>query len=43
MVTFSRSLGALGATYQSVMITPPNGSALASGMKDRVSSEACQR
>src|ERR1700691_1669898 len=43
MVTFSRSSGALGATYQSVITTPPKGSALASGMKARVSRVACQR
>src|SRR5277367_6009404 len=38
-----RSLGSSGAEYQSVMITPPNGSADCSGRNDRVSSVACQR
>ncbi len=34
-MTFIRSLGVSGAEYQLVMMTPPNGSALASGMKDK--------
>src|ERR1051325_4047916 len=43
MVTRIRSLGVAGAEYQSVMITPPNGSADCSGMKDSVSRVACHR
>src|SRR5262249_4976118 len=38
--TLSRSSDASGGVYQSVMMTPPNGSAEASGMKEIVSSEA---
>jgi hypothetical protein len=38
-----RSLGVAGAEYQSVMMTPPNGSAEAKGMKAIVSSEARHR
>src|ERR1700679_716481 len=38
-----RSLGSSGAEYQSVMITPPNGSADCSGRNDKVSRVACQR
>ena len=41
--TFMRSLGASAGVYQSVMITPPNGSAETSGMKLMVSSEARHR
>ncbi len=42
-MTLKRSSGDSGGEYQSVMMTPPNGSAEASGMKARVSSEARQR
>src|SRR5579863_1639654 len=38
-----RSLGVSAGLYQSVMMTPPNGSADASGMNDTVSSVARQR
>ena len=38
-----RSFWSSGAEYQSVMMTPPKGSAEASGMNASVSSEACQR
>src|SRR5476651_1202089 len=41
--TFNRSLGDSDGVYQSVMITPPNGSAEMSGMKLMVSSEARHR
>jgi len=41
--TLKRSLGVVGGLYQSVMMTPPKGSAEASGMKLTVSSEARQR
>src|SRR3546814_20242934 len=42
-VILNRSPRDCGGTYQSVMITPPKGSAEDSGMKDRVSSEARHR
>ena len=38
-----RSLGVSAGVYQSVMMTPPNGSAETSGMKLMVSSEARHR
>ena len=41
--TFMRSLGVSAGVYQSVMMTPPNGSAETSGMKLMVSSEARHR
>ncbi len=41
--TFMRSLGCSAGVYQSVMMTPPNGSAETSGMKLMVSSEARHR
>src|SRR5215813_6582623 len=43
MLTLKRSLGDCGGEYQSVMMTPPNGSAETSGMNDTVSSEARHR
>ena len=43
MLTLKRSFGWSGGLYQSVMMTPPKGSAEASGMNDTVSSVACQR
>src|SRR5215469_14841458 len=42
MLTLKRSLGVEAGEYQSVMITPPKGSAESSGMKETVSSEARQ-
>ena len=42
-LTLKRSSGLSGGEYQSVMITPPKGSAEDKGMKDTVSSEARQR
>lgn len=41
--SLNRSEVVSSGTYQSVMITPPNGSADASGIKEEVSSEARQR
>ena len=41
--TLKRSAGLSGGEYQSVMITPPKGSAEDSGMKDTVSRVARQR
>src|SRR5215469_1544445 len=43
MFTLKRSSGVCGGLNQSVMITPPNGSAEASGMNETVSRLACQR
>src|SRR5207302_3796595 len=43
IVILRRSSGVSGGEYQSVMMTPPNGSAEASGMKESVSSEARHR
>src|SRR5665213_1368269 len=43
MLTRMRSFRSDGSEYQSVRITPPNGSADCNGMKDSVSSDACQR
>jgi hypothetical protein len=42
-VSLNRSVGVSGGAYQSVMITPPNGSAWDSGRKSTVSSAARQR
>src|SRR5262245_66288536 len=42
-VALKRSFGDAGSEYQSVMMTPPKGSAEASGMKFSVSSEARHR
>src|SRR6516165_749487 len=42
MLTLKRSLGVEAGEYQSVMITPPKGSAESKGMKETVSSEARQ-
>ena len=39
-VHLDRSLGASGGEYQSVIITPPNGSAEATGMNEIVSRDA---
>src|SRR5262249_28576240 len=43
MLTLKRSLGDCGGEYQSVMMTPPNGSAETSGMNATVSSDARHR
>src|SRR5258708_10959143 len=43
MLSLKRSSGVSGGAYQSVMITPPNGSAEASGMNAIESSEARHR
>ena len=41
-LSLKRSFGESGGLYQSVMMTPPNGSADASGMNETVSSVARQ-
>jgi hypothetical protein len=43
MFTLKRSSRTSAGEYQSVMITPPKGSAEVSGMKEMVSKEARQR
>ena len=43
MFILNRSRGVSGGVYQSVMITPPNGSAEFSGMNETVSSAARHR